>query len=1465
MHNFKTKRGNIPNRIVALTMAAMMVVSNVTGVVASAATDTAIEQTIAVGAVQADVALNNNLTGSKVTFAGGNITSDGAPSVNNATFEGAYIWIGGSKSKVVPVTYLTTSDGQVYYKINDGGKNNVNSQMGVDMLYLKSANDTLVFNYKSGTTASDRYTVSYAVTKSGQSGLDAIGGNAQVVNASATIGAGESGYFQVVRAAGTSVSVSASNGSLVKVNTSSDGYVETYKLSGVTTNTKVTVTEKWNQTSYAINLTAKTASLPTNLSAYAAGRILIKTAQVKDTVFGSSSAETKGLIYSAQAYGNKTAKTLNWSTTMENSNSLSDNKIVIPYIANKISYSGSPKGHQALGSLVISSGSGASESVKLPKTKGASETTILNVGEKAGTKVTVEYWGVETAADSAKTPVYSVTIENIHTDINITLNYVDSRNKNLTSATADSGFELLKSINGGDSTTFDAGEIISTSKNNVDVLYKLKAGYYNGKLIVAKSNDSTTYSVSSLSTSSGYKQLSFNDELTIENDPVTAVSAEATAVSYSVEYNANGGAYTAGVPSYNSVYKVDRDGGSNVSSVIVVSPLAPTRDNYTFAGYKIKGNSKGTTYKPGDFIDLNSGSISLSDYAVASNGTAKIVFEAQWTGPITSNADTTTITLTEKTPDADNAGSYVETVSTFVAPVGVQYALTGYADEDNALPAIEAENVTGTVSKTASDNNITVTYGHKVSVTYEKGDGVDGNMPNNIIDTTARQVTLASDEFKLTKADELVSKNLEGAEYYSAENNARVAKYVSVFRTFQHIGWLDKNTGTAYDFGETVKLTQDGLNLVPNFKETTVEEVSYAVLAAKDFNLSIEVAKLIDSNNIDVNSELGQKLIALADAQSYIAKDAADSQDRVASDIVAISSQIQAAEGTYDLSFTSVNGLTRTVKVNVVTGKVVANDFVVSLAKAKSIMNDDDAIILLANALGYEEDKSLVPVKVKSNNIEAKAGEYTVIFEADNYSKTNAAIKVTVLGEVIVAKDFQVALSQVKDLTNEQLLALAEAKAYSGDLSGEAVALTVQESTIKDAEGVYNVTFATENGTTQTIGVTVVADAAKPDTTTPETTTPDATKPDTSVTTTPDTKKPDASTTTPSGSGAAGSTTVAEQSVLNRYAGANRAETSIKVAEAMKENADSKFNTIIVASANSFADALSGSYLSYITDAPILTVNDTFKATVASYVKKNLADGGKVFILGGTGAVSKAFETALVSGSSALGTDQVERLAGTNRYLTNIEILKKSYELAAGTDKASTTILVSSGNEYADSLSAAATKMPILLVDKVAIKGEYLKAAQTSYLDASTIKDAIIIGGTGAVLPGVVNELKAMLGQTSLERISGANRYETSVKIAERFFTASDVNSVTFAYGLDFPDGLAAGPLAIKNNSPLILIAGTATDLKNNKNFVTTDSRARYANSYLEAFADKAMKYSVVGGTGVISASLAKQLTGVAE
>lgn len=262
------------------------------------------------------------------------------------------------------------------------------------------------------------------------------------------------------------------------------------------------------------------------------------------------------------------------------------------------------------------------------------------------------------------------------------------------------------------------------------------------------------------------------------------------------------------------------------------------------------------------------------------------------------------------------------------------------------------------------------------------------------------------------------------------------------------------------------------------------------------------------------------------------------------------------------------------------------------------------------------------------------------------------------------------------------------------------------------------------------------------------------------------------------------------QSVV-RYSGSDRYATAISVAnEMLALRGLEKFDTVIVASGSNFADALAGSYLASKTCAPILLsgTKDSQNARVIDYIKTHLAENGTVYILGGDAAVPESYDQELASFT-------VKRLAGATRYETNLEILKETGIPAAS------EILVCTGVDYADSLSAAATGRPILLVSS---KNGVSYGIHDEYLRSIEGLSFTIIGGDGAVSLELEEQLSAY-GTT--HRLSGKTRYETSVLVAQTYFP--DAEGAALAYAWEFPDGLCGGPLACALNVPILLLSDT--------------------------------------------------------
>lgn len=257
---------------------------------------------------------------------------------------------------------------------------------------------------------------------------------------------------------------------------------------------------------------------------------------------------------------------------------------------------------------------------------------------------------------------------------------------------------------------------------------------------------------------------------------------------------------------------------------------------------------------------------------------------------------------------------------------------------------------------------------------------------------------------------------------------------------------------------------------------------------------------------------------------------------------------------------------------------------------------------------------------------------------------------------------------------------------------------------------------------------------------------------------------------------------------LDRTYGKSRYDTSIAVADKYKKLAGiSQFNKVIIAYGENFADALSGSSLAIMNDAPVLLINGnaSVKEKVAEYLANNLASGGEIIILGGAGVISDDFVASITDSKV-----HVTRISGKNRYLTNLEVLKR---LEIGND-----ILICSGESFPDAVTASQTGKPVMLV------GKSLTAEQREFLAGATGKNLYIIGGKGVVSTDIEAELRNY--SSSVHRLYGSNRGRTATAVAD-FFYGSSANSVVMVSGESFADSICAGPIAHATSSP-ILFAG---------------------------------------------------------
>ncbi|GGK55947.1 hypothetical protein GCM10011509_00380 [Ornithinimicrobium pekingense] len=257
---------------------------------------------------------------------------------------------------------------------------------------------------------------------------------------------------------------------------------------------------------------------------------------------------------------------------------------------------------------------------------------------------------------------------------------------------------------------------------------------------------------------------------------------------------------------------------------------------------------------------------------------------------------------------------------------------------------------------------------------------------------------------------------------------------------------------------------------------------------------------------------------------------------------------------------------------------------------------------------------------------------------------------------------------------------------------------------------------------------------------------------------------------------------------VSRAQGPNRYSTA---AELAVENYETGVETVYIASGVDFPDALSGSALAGVQDAPVLLAKDGSLPAPTRMALQTLAPE-RIVILGGPGAIGTTVEQRLGDYSPV-----VERLAGTNRYGTSAAVAQEY-------GSADVVFLVS-GQQYADAMSAAAPAgmegAPVLLT-----KPDSVPNAVAAELDRLNPAHIVVVGGDGAVSSDVAD---AAAAYGDVVRIAGTNRYETSAAVAAEFF-ASPADHAMLATGQNYADALAAGPVAALHNSPVLLTKSDA-------------------------------------------------------
>lgn len=287
---------------------------------------------------------------------------------------------------------------------------------------------------------------------------------------------------------------------------------------------------------------------------------------------------------------------------------------------------------------------------------------------------------------------------------------------------------------------------------------------------------------------------------------------------------------------------------------------------------------------------------------------------------------------------------------------------------------------------------------------------------------------------------------------------------------------------------------------------------------------------------------------------------------------------------------------------------------------------------------------------------------------------------------------------------------------------------------------------------------------------------------------------------------------------ITRISGDDRYQTAIQVGKSEFKTAD----YAIIASGENFADALVGGTLAVQTKSPLyLTGKNSLPENLLEEIKR--LNPSEIYLLGGIESISEEVETEL--------NDVVKttRVSGADRYKTATKVIELRYVINKGTENAfkadaKPTDYLVSGLKFPDAISAAP-----LVGNQV---GNDIFA--TLNLAESNIfhLDATIIGGSETVK-----------GETE-NRISGANRYLTSLQVAREYEAkVGAFDTVILVNGDDYPDALSASGVSAVHGAPILL--------------VSKDRIHDEVYNYIKA---KAKNIIIVGGQNSVSALVEESL-----
>jgi putative cell wall-binding protein len=277
-----------------------------------------------------------------------------------------------------------------------------------------------------------------------------------------------------------------------------------------------------------------------------------------------------------------------------------------------------------------------------------------------------------------------------------------------------------------------------------------------------------------------------------------------------------------------------------------------------------------------------------------------------------------------------------------------------------------------------------------------------------------------------------------------------------------------------------------------------------------------------------------------------------------------------------------------------------------------------------------------------------------------------------------------------------------------------------------------------------------------------------------------------------SGQGACAAPPVSTSRVERQY-GDDRYQTAAVVSE---DGFAPGVPVAYVATGANFPDALAAGAAAGFGGGPVVLVRQNFIPALATTELERL-NPARIVVVGGPAVVSD-YVLALVNRFQTGGG--TTRVFGADRYATAAAISAATF--APGVP----TVYVASGRNWPDALAAvphaARAGGPVLLTQEHFVPDSTI--AELDRLDPGRI---IVVGGSGVISDEVGTGLDAYDTGGGVIRLSGPDRFATAAAISS-FHHPGGAPLAYVATGDNFPDALAAGPIAAVRGAPTILVRG---------------------------------------------------------